>query len=159
MTRTTKPLDFPQAELRKLISLLDAGKNKEVLKIIKPLTKKFAHSPLLHLMLGSANQAISKLDLAIENYRNAIKLDSNLIPAYSNLGTALADKGELEAAMVSYESVLELDPYHADVHYNIGLLRLKMEDIDSAMASFKNALAVQPNHSDAKNSMGLIFKN
>ena len=158
MTRTTKPSDFPQAELRKLIFLLDAGKNKEVLKIIEPLTKKFAHSPLLHLMLGSANQAISRLDSAIENYRNALKLDSSLIPAYSNLGAALVDKGELEAAMVCYESVVKLDPYHEDVHYNIGLLRLKMEDIDSAMASFKNALAVQPNHSDAQNNMGLIFK-
>ena len=55
MTMTVKPLDFPQAELRKLISLLDAGKNKEVLKRLKPLTKKFVNSPLFHLILGSAN--------------------------------------------------------------------------------------------------------
>ena len=158
MTRTAKPLDLPQAELCKLISLLDAGKNREVLKLIKPLTKKFAHSPLLHLILGSANQAIAKLDSAIENYRNALKLDSSLIPAYSNLGAALADKGDLKAAMACYERVAELDPYHADVHFNIGSLKLKMEDTDSAMASFNNALAVQPNHFDAKNSMGFIYK-
>ena len=156
---TVKPLDFPQAELRKLISLLDAGKNKEVLKRLKPLTKKFVNSPLFHLILGSANQAISKLDSAIESYRNALKLDSSLIPAHSNLGTALADKGELEAAMVCYERVVELDPYHADVHFNIGSLKLKMEDTDSSMTSFNNALALQPNHFDAKNSMVFIYKN
>ena len=158
MTRTAKQFDLPQAELRKLISLLDAGKNREVLKLIKPLTKKFAHSPLLHLILGTANQAISKLDSAIENYRKALKLDSSLIPAYSNLGAALIDKGELEAAMVCYESVIELDPHHADAHFNVGSLHLEKEEIDSAMTSFSSALSVQPNHIDAKNSMGFIFK-
>tara|TARA_B100000945_G_scaffold35662_1_gene24140 strand:- start:1971 stop:4373 length:2403 start_codon:yes stop_codon:yes gene_type:complete len=157
MTKIGKTLDVPRAEIFKLISLLDAGKNEEVLKLLKPLTKKFAPSSLLYFIAGSANQSLSRLDSTIENYRKALKLDPNLTPAYSNLGTALADKGDVEAAMECYRSVVALDPNHEDVHFNIGSLQLKMGDTDLAMASFNNALAVKPNHFDAKNSMGFIF--
>ena len=152
MTKIGKTLDVPRAEIFKLISLLDAGENEEVLKRLKPLTKKFAPSSLLYFIAGSANQSLSRLDSTIENYRKALKLDPNLIPAYSNLGTALADKGEVEAAMECYESVVALDPNHEDIHFNIGSLQLKMGDTDLAMASFNNALAVKPNHFELRGS-------
>ena len=114
MTKIGKTLDVPRAEILKLISLLDAGENEEVLKRLKPLTKKFAPSSLLYFIAGSATQSLSRLDSTIENYRKALKLDPNLIPAYSNLGTALADKGEVEAAMECYDCLLYTSPSPRD---------------------------------------------
>ena len=85
-------------ELLDLLPLLEAGRNQKVLSILDPLIIRFPNSPALHLISGSANYELSRLDLAIEHYRKALELDPKLVPAYSNLGAALNDKGEVEAA-------------------------------------------------------------
>ena len=146
-------------ELLELLPLLEAGRNQKVLSILDPLIIRFPNSPALHLISGSANYELSRLDLAIEHYRKALELDPKLVPAYSNLGAALNDKGEVEAAIECYENVILLDPQHADAFFNMGSLQIRKQETEAAIESFNTALAIEPTHSEASNGLGLVFKH
>ncbi|PYS47589.1 MAG: hypothetical protein DMG13_27490 [Acidobacteria bacterium] len=46
------------------------------------------------------------MDVAITNYRQALRDDSNLLSAHYGLGEALERKGDLDAALKEYEKVV-----------------------------------------------------
>ncbi len=57
---------------------------------------------------------------AIACYHKAIALDPKLATAHSNLGNALARKGQVDEAIACYHKAIALDPKFAVAHYNLG---------------------------------------
>jgi tetratricopeptide (TPR) repeat protein len=68
---------------------------------------------------GAALRQQGKLDEAIRQYREAIKIDPAYAPAHYNLANALAQKGQVNEAIGEYQAALKLRPDNERVQRNI----------------------------------------
>lgn len=60
-------------------------------------------------------------DLAINCYKEVIRIDPNHVAAWNNLGYALYSQGNFDAAIKAYDEALMLNPNFAAAQYNKGL--------------------------------------
>jgi tetratricopeptide (TPR) repeat protein len=72
-----------------------------------------AESALIHNALGFAYFAQEQYDLAIRNYKDALKVSPNYIVALNNLGHAYERKQLTGPALEAYEQALKLEPNNA----------------------------------------------
>ena len=72
-----------------------------------------------HNNLGTALRKEGRLDEAIAEYQEALKIDPDYAPAHYNLGNALLQEGKVNNAIVEYEAALKLKPDSAMVQKNV----------------------------------------
>ncbi|MEB3831435.1 tetratricopeptide repeat protein, partial [Phormidium sp. CCY1219] len=75
----------------------------------------------------------------IEDYNQAIRLDSNYALAYNNRGIARHDLGDLEAAIEDYNQAIRLDSNYAHAYYNRGIAYRQLGEKAKALDSFRQA--------------------
>ena len=78
-----------------------------------------------------------KLDEAIANYQQALRLKPDYAEAYNNLGNALKDQGKLEEAIASYQQALRLKPDYAEAYNNLGNALKDQGKLEEAIASYR----------------------
>ena len=69
---------------------------------------------------GAAHLRDGRTDLAISEFKKAIKKDDKNAYFYKGLGLALAQKNELKDALSALRKALELNPYYVDVRNDLG---------------------------------------
>ena len=69
---------------------------------------------------GTTAFAEGDYDKAIQDYKQAIKVDPNHINSHLNLGEAYYQKGMYEEAKKEYEYVLALNNMHSKAHFALG---------------------------------------
>jgi tetratricopeptide (TPR) repeat protein len=73
-----------------------------------------------HFNLGIAYGAQAN-ENEIAEYRRALELDPDLVPAYLNWGAALYAKGRREEAIAVYRQGIEVNPLVAGLHYSLSI--------------------------------------
>jgi len=86
---------------------------------------------------------------AIEEYREAIRLDRGLADAHVNLGRLLHQEGQPAAALASYRIAVELAPNDAVAHFNLGLALEDTEGAVAAESAYARCLEIDPAFADA----------
>jgi len=81
-----------------------------------------AHAPYTRLALGKVYQNQNKLNLAIKNYKKAIKLEPKLYEAHFNLGYCYSRKGKIDKAIHHLEIYSRKYPNDISVLNNLALL-------------------------------------
>src|ERR1039458_9752842 len=94
---------------------------------------------------------------AMENYRQALKINSAYDDALNNLGYALAGQKKYAEAIPLYEAALRVRPRHAEVHNNLGNALSETGKIDEAIQHYLIALQEKPDHADAHNNLGIAL--
>jgi tetratricopeptide (TPR) repeat protein len=95
---------------------------------------------LAHHKVYQLSQDLDQLDLAIQEYINAIDLDSEYADAFTNRGVAYGMKGDLNQAFADFDQAIELDPEDGLAYYNRGIVYDKKGDLDRAIADYEKAL-------------------
>jgi protein O-mannosyl-transferase len=93
---------------------------------------------------GSLLAAQGRLDEAMIQYREAVRLDPRYSDAYNNLGVLLARQGRSQEARLQYEQALRYRPRHADALYNLGRLEATEGRLDEALARLASAVEANP---------------
>ena len=65
---------------------------------------------------------LGRLEEALAELREAVRLDPQLHPAWTQLGSVLAAQGDLVEAERAYRRAIAIRPDHAGAHYNLALL-------------------------------------
>jgi tetratricopeptide (TPR) repeat protein len=94
---------------------------------------------------------------AMENYRQALKINPAYEDALNNLGYALAGQKKFAEAIPLYEAALRVRPNHAEVHNNLGNALSESGQIDDAIRHYLVVLAQKPDHADAHNNLGIAL--
>ncbi|MFQ5719019.1 MAG: tetratricopeptide repeat protein [Acidobacteriota bacterium] len=98
----------------------------------------------LHNDLGTLYGLQGWDDLALDAFREAIRLDPSLYSAWTNIGTIENKRGRLDAAATAFQAAIDIEPRAALAHYNLGVVRERQGSYDQALASYKTAVTLDP---------------
>ncbi len=118
-----------------------------------------------HLRLGVDFFLTHELDVAIDEFREAIQHKPGDTVAYHNLGVTLAKTGDLTGAITAWTEAERLDPsavslrysLSALVSYNYGVSLIRQGKLVEAMKEWQTALRIQGNFVEAHYALGLGF--
>jgi tetratricopeptide (TPR) repeat protein len=96
---------------------------------------------------GNVFASVGKTDLAISEYRQAIRQNPKLEQAYSSLSLQLSNRGDLQEAEQLASKAIDLNANNASAHANLGVALAKSGKVDQAIVEFQTARDLQPeNH-------------
>ncbi|MDQ2777002.1 MAG: tetratricopeptide repeat protein [Acidobacteriota bacterium] len=114
-----------------------------------PLQAQSDRVDSLHAQASSA-EASGDLATAIERYREILKIDPRLAPAYNNLGALYFKKGEFQNAAEVLERGLKIDPGMSSAAALVGLSLSQMGEYRKARPYLETALKANPSDDNAE---------
>lgn len=100
---------------------------------------------------------IGKYDLAVTEYKEAIRIKPWLGQAHSNLGLLLLDMGRTDEAMSQFEQALKINPDDYWAPYGMGMILANQGKLREASDQFERAIYAYPGHFMAHHELGLIM--
>lgn len=87
--------------------------------------------------------------LAAANYRKALIVDPDLVPALVNLANIHYAQDEIVEAQALYERAIGLDHDCFEAHFNLGNILHDLGRFDAALACYRSAVMLNPGYADA----------
>jgi protein O-mannosyl-transferase len=129
---------------------------------------------MAHRIYGNALAKAGKIEDAIAQYKEAIRVKSDYPEAYFSLGVAEADRGRIDAAMAYYQQTIEVGnkievdgkrpyvdgkhPYAGLARNNIGLIWLARGESFAALRQFQDVVRDFPEFAEAHYNQGLSLQ-
>jgi Flp pilus assembly protein TadD len=133
----------------------------EVWKSSEPLwshaLKYAGWSSELHRFMGTSLADEGKLDRAVDELREALRLRPRYFEATYGLGVALDRRGETDAAIAHLREARRMRPSDAKVYLSLGEALVRQGHFDEAIALYREALELRPNFADLHFSLGIAF--
>jgi Tfp pilus assembly protein PilF len=114
-----------------------------------------------HMERGISAWKAGKLDEAISEHEEAVRLQPSLAQAHANLIILYGRQGGDAAtrqAEAHYRTVVALNSNLGEVHYNYGVLLMEQHRADEAIDAFKHALLVNPHNASAHANLALLLE-
>jgi tetratricopeptide (TPR) repeat protein len=115
-----------------------------------------------HNNLGSLLRAMGRLDEAIAEFREDLRLQKDLedlADTHYNLGNVLSDKGQLEEAIAEYCQAIRLKKDDAAAHNNLGNALRDKGQLDEAIAEWREAIRLNKDSPEAHNNLGNALRD
>jgi len=106
-------------------------------------SQKERETAVIHHDLAAEAVRAGRMQEALREYDEAIKIDDQLAEAHLGRGFVLEfGFGRLDEAEVEYRRAIELKPLLAEAHNNLGQLLARTGRLDQALAEFDAAVAI-----------------
>jgi len=97
------------------------------------------------------------ISLAKGDFKKAIDLKPNYVPARFHLATTLQSEGKIQEAIKEMEEARRLAYSDAGVAFQLGLLYYQAKEYKKAQSEFERAVSINPNYSNAFYFLGLLY--
>jgi protein O-mannosyl-transferase len=111
---------------------------------------------LRHFM-GTALADEGKLERAIAEYREALRICPNDVETACDLGAVLDRHGDASAAVACLREAHRLRPQDARVHLNLGSALVHLGQIDEAITLYRKALQLHPESPNLHFNLGVAL--
>jgi tetratricopeptide (TPR) repeat protein len=111
-----------------------------------------------HNSLGRALEQEQRLNEAIAEFREALRLQPNHTEAHYNLGTTVYALGRIEEAIGHYENALRTNPDYARAHNNLAAALSRQGKLEAAIHHFSETLRLDPHHANAHFNLGVLLE-
>jgi tetratricopeptide (TPR) repeat protein len=105
-----------------------------------------ADRPEAHLNLGLLDLRRRQLTEAEAEYRTALRLDPNFVPALVNLADLYRARGMDDEGSELLRRAMAIEPDNADVRYALGLYLVRKHDYPEALDLLRRAHELMPDH-------------
>lgn len=112
---------------------------------------------IAHNNLGTALAALGRLDEALVEFGEVIRLKPDRAIGYAQAGRALHRMNRLDEAMQQYRQALEIDPYAFDAVSGLAAILAEQGKFADAEAQFRRALQIHPRHTNAQLGLGMCL--
>ncbi|HDN79272.1 MAG TPA: tetratricopeptide repeat protein [Chloroflexi bacterium] len=129
-----------------------------VANAIKPATPTpQAPSAEDHIEKGIEYARQGKLDEAVAEFKEAIRLEPDNAKAHYNLGLVYDKQGQFDQAIAEYKEAIRLDPNHVPARNNLGGIYYNQKRFDEAAAEFKEVIRIKPDYALAHRNLGALY--
>ena len=108
--------------------------------------------------LGGDFMRQNKFDEAIQQYREAVRLEPDYSVLHNNLGVALDKQGQSEEAIRQYREAVRLQPDYALARNNLGAALNKQGQSEEAIRQFQATLRLKPDYAEAHENLGVALE-
>jgi serine/threonine-protein kinase len=134
-------------------ALQDTG--ADALPLLREAQRHHPDDFWLSYTLGYYCREAKKPEEAVGHYRAALAIQPQSVPARTNLGVALYDKGERKEAVKEYREALRLDPKYASAHNNLGGALAQKGEREEAIREFREVLRLDPKFAPVHYNLGI----
>jgi tetratricopeptide (TPR) repeat protein len=106
---------------------------------------------------GEAYTAIGRTAEAIEDLRQAIKINPYFAESYNDLGNVYNKLGRLPEAMDAYQQAIKIKPYLAEAHNNLGTVYSGLGRLQEAIDAYQQAINIKPDFVRAHYNRGVAY--
>jgi tetratricopeptide (TPR) repeat protein len=110
-----------------------------------------------HLRLALTLKKQRKLDEAVAQCREALRLDPESAEVQETLGGTLADQGRLEEAVMAFHQALRIQPDRVQTYVSLGKALIAQGRLDKAVSYVRHALDLRPDLAEAHCQMALAL--
>lgn len=110
-----------------------------------------------HYEAGLKLENQGKLEEAIREYREAIRLTPKYPQAAFRLGVCLAAQDNLTEAIALYSAALKSKPDYPEAHLNLGCILASQGKTDQAIPHYLRALKLRPDYAEARFNLALAL--
>jgi tetratricopeptide (TPR) repeat protein len=107
--------------------------------------------------LGVVLSQSGRLQEAIIQLEQALRIQPDYADAHNDLGMALAQTGKIEEAIGHYEQALRIEPDNAKAHYNLGLALQQKGRVREAIGHYEQALQIDQQFAEVYNNLGVAL--
>jgi tetratricopeptide (TPR) repeat protein len=104
--------------------------------------------------LGTVLRRTGRVQEAIEQYEQALRIRPDYAEAHNNLAVALANQGRVQGAIEHYEQALRIRPEYAAAHNNLGGAFANQGKFREAIEQYEQALRIRPDYAEAHANLG-----
>jgi len=136
----------------------DAGKNDELIDLLKSSIQLQSDNALAHNNLGNAYKRIGKFEEAKRSYQQAIKIDPKHAGPYFNLSIIYTEvERNNEEAIVLLNKAIELSPHFSKPYNKLGLIYLERGENKKAIKLLTKALKLNPDDPEIYHHFGYLY--
>jgi tetratricopeptide (TPR) repeat protein len=110
-----------------------------------------------HNMLGRAFAVRGRMDEAIREFQEVVRLNPSFAEAHNSLGRAFAAMGRMNEAIACYQKALETQPDCFVAQIDLSNLLHQMGRLDEAIIQYQKALQIKPDYMEAQNDLGITL--
>jgi tetratricopeptide (TPR) repeat protein len=144
----------PQAAAPSTESVPAASSEPEPLEPVESQAEP--HPAETHHVLGVTRLNAGDLIGAIEELREALRVQPGFTDARMSLGTALYQMGDLDGALEAYQAALRTQPDLVHAHVNLATIHMAKREWASARSELQAALQLQPDLVRAHYALGVV---
>lgn len=148
--------DADKAKLREAEDAYEQGHAVRSFELVSELLVKHPDNGALWRLRGNNNLYFGRVDDAMSDYNEAIRLDPKDPENYFFLGLAFVEKEKFAEALDAYNKAVELGSREASTYNNRGNVYRDLKQEDKALADYDEAIRIDPKYSLAYVSRGLL---
>ena len=115
------------------------------------------HYVAAHYNLAVELAEAGKVQEAIGQYEQALRIEPDNADVHYNLGGALIQLGRVDEGIGHYEQALRIKPDNAEAHSNLGVALCQAGKVQEAIGHFDQALRIRPDDAELHYNMGLAL--
>lgn len=154
---TEAQLQRGEAIAQKAITATEKGNFAQAEIYWSQLIEEFPNNPAVWSNRGNSRVSQNKLDEAIADYNESVRLAPNITDSYLNRGAALEGKGMYPEAIADYNQVLAMDANDAMAYNNRGNAEAAQGEWEKALQDYQKATRLAPNFAFASANEALIL--
>ena len=128
------------------------------LAIWRDTTAKAPNNPRAHNYLGIALSNADRVQEAIEQYEQALRLKPDYAEAQYNLGNALLASGRTQEAASHWQQAVNIDPNYTDARNNLGAALAQAGRFPEAIAQFDSVLRITPQDAEVHYNLAVALE-
>jgi tetratricopeptide (TPR) repeat protein len=139
--------DNPLAQYHVGDDLIEAGRNAEAIPHLEEMIRLRPDFSAGYFTLGKALAGEDKIDLALQNFSSALRLNPAYAEAYYSRAVTLLKTGDAQAAEADFRAALKIGlstEFSADAHNALGVILARRDDAGGATEQFEEAVRLQP---------------
>ncbi len=152
-----KALEYARNDVKLLLTIADAYHQSKRLEAVEQATplltrarERDKNNPEVFIRLGDNWKRQFVPDLAIQHYKEALKLDPSNVEAHYALGKLYLRQKKYNEAAKEFAEAIKLDPNFAPAYPELGELFYKIKRYKDAKAYYEKYVQLRPNDLRAK---------